>query len=57
MLAVYGALGLSRGLARDGEEARVQWEEWMAKEEDYMRREKPRERADLVLPGDEDLWS
>ena len=50
-------LRLSRGLARDGEEARVQWEEWMAKEEDYMRREKPRERADLVLPGDEELWS
>ena len=49
-------LRLSRGLERDGEEARVQWEEWIAKEEDYVRREKPQERADLVLPGDQNLW-
>ena len=27
----------------------------MAKEEDSVRREKPQERADLVLPGDENL--
>jgi uridine kinase len=49
-------LRLSRGLERDGEEARVQWEEWIAKEEDYVRREKPQEGADLVLPGDQNLW-
>jgi uridine kinase len=49
-------LRLSRGLERDGEEARAQWEEWIAEEEDYVRRERPRERADLVLPGDQDLW-
>jgi uridine kinase len=49
-------LRLSRGLERDGEEARAQWEEWMAQEEDYVREEKPQERADLVVPGDENLW-
>jgi uridine kinase len=51
-----GELRLRRGLERDGEEARSQWEEWIAKEEDYMRRERPQERADLVLPGDQNLW-
>ena len=30
---------LSQGLERDGEEARVRWEEWMAAEDDYVRRE------------------
>jgi uridine kinase len=47
---------LSRGLERDGEEARAQWEEWMAAEDDYVRREKPQERVDLVLPGGQDLY-
>jgi uridine kinase len=47
---------LSRGLERDGEQARAQWEQWMAAEDDYVRREKPQEQADLVLPGDRDLW-
>jgi hypothetical protein len=28
----------------------------MAAEDDYVRREKPQEHADLVLPGDRDLW-
>lgn len=47
----------TRGLERDGEEARAQWEQWMAEEDDFVRREKPQERADLVLPGDQNLWS
>lgn len=50
-------LRLRRGLERDGEEARAQWEEWMAAEDDYVRREQPQEHADLVLPGDRDLWT
>ena len=50
-------LRLRRGLERDGEEARAQWEQWMAEEDDYVRREKPQERADLVVPGDRNLWS
>jgi uridine kinase len=49
-------LRLDRGLARDGKDARVQWEEWMASEDDYVRRERPRERADLVVSGDGNLW-
>ena len=50
-------LRLRRGLDRDGEEARARWEQWMAEEDDYVRRERPREHADLVVPGDQDLWS
>jgi uridine kinase len=48
-------LRLKRGLERDGEEARAQWEQWMAEEDDYIEREKPQEHADLVLPGDQDF--
>jgi len=47
-------LCLQRGLERDGEQARVQWEEWMAEEDEYFEREQPRARADLVLRGDLD---
>lgn len=48
---------LRRGLDRDGVGARAQWEQWMAAEDEYVKRERPQERADLVLPGDQDLWS
>jgi uridine kinase len=48
---------LSRGLERDGEEARAQWEQWMSREDDYVKREQPQENADLVLPGDQGLWN
>lgn len=48
-------LRLKRGLDRDGEKARAQWEQWMAEEDDYVNREQPARRADLVLPGDQDL--
>ena len=40
---------LRRGLERDGEGARAQWEKWMAQEDRYVERERPRERADLVV--------
>ncbi len=50
-------LCIARGIARDGESARAQWEEWLAAEDNYMRRERPDSRADLVLRGDADLWT
>ena len=46
-------LRLRRGLERDGEQARAHWEQWMAEEDEYVRRERPQERADLVVPGDQ----
>jgi uridine kinase len=50
------AVCLKRGLERDGEQARAQWEQWMEAEDRYVEREHPAERADRVLPGDQDLW-
>jgi uridine kinase len=47
---------LARGVERDGVDARAQWEEWMEAEDGYVRRERPAEQADCVLPGDRDLW-
>jgi hypothetical protein len=29
----------------------------MVEEDEYVRREQPHEHADLVLPGDQNLWS
>ena len=48
---------LARGLDRDGPESRHQWERWMASEDEYRIRERPDERADLVVRGDANLWS
>jgi uridine kinase len=48
---------LRRGLERDGAGARAQWKAWMDAEDRYIERERPAERADLVLRGDEDLWA
>jgi uridine kinase len=42
---------LRRGLERDGEGARGQWERWMAAEDAYIEREHPEERADRVVSG------
>ena len=42
---------LARGLERDGQGSRAQWEEWMAAEDDYVERERPRERADEIVSG------
>ena len=50
------AVRLQRGLARDGEAAREQWELWMAEEDRYVELERPSDHADLLLPGDRDLW-
>ena len=47
---------LRRGLQRDGLHARAQWEDWMQAEDRYVERERPAERADRVLPGDQDWW-
>lgn len=50
-------LRLRRGIERDGESAREQWKEWMESEDRYIEAERPREHADLVLPGDTNLWA
>lgn len=42
---------LRRGLERDGEAARQRWLDWMAEEDDYVAREQPRLRADVVVSG------
>ncbi len=42
---------LRRGLERDGVEARDQWDAWMAEEDAYIERERPREKADSVIKG------
>jgi uridine kinase len=44
-------LRLRRGLERDGESMREQWEQWMAAEDAYVERERPHERADAVVRG------
>lgn len=50
------AVRLGRGIDRDGEASRGQWERWMEEEDAYIRCEHPGESVDLVLPGDQDLW-
>jgi uridine kinase len=47
---------LRRGLERDGEKARAQWESWMAEEDEYVVLERPSENGDVVVRGDLDLW-
>jgi uridine kinase len=46
-----GELRLARGLARDGEEMRAQWRQWMAAEDEYVARERPSDHADAVVSG------
>ena len=49
-------LRLARGVARDGEAVRAELTAWMAREEDHLRAERSRERADfLVDAGTADL--
>jgi uridine kinase len=50
------AVRLQRGIDRDGEDARVQWERWMAEEDRYIESERPYDHAGVVLRGDRDLW-
>jgi uridine kinase len=42
---------LRRGLERDGEEMRDQWQQWMADELAWGAIEQPWARADLIVPG------
>jgi len=46
------AVRLARGLERDGAAMAEQWSIWMAAEDDYIERESPDARADLVISGD-----
>ncbi|HWR85363.1 MAG TPA: ATP-binding protein [Rhodoglobus sp.] len=41
----------ARALARDGETYAPHWERWAAQEDVLLRRERPRELADLVVDG------
>jgi uridine kinase len=50
-------LRLHRGLERDGRSARAAWTRWMEAEDRYVIDERPAERADVVVPGDRDLWT
>lgn len=46
------AIRLARGIARDGEGARAVWEQdWMPKEDDYVKTHLPHERADFSING------
>ena len=42
-------LRLRRGIARDGEGMRAEWERWQVAELEHFARERTRERADLVV--------
>jgi uridine kinase len=42
---------LRRGLERDGEDALPLWIGWMAGEDGYVARERPAERADVIVDG------
>ena len=48
---------LKRGLARDGTDARAQWEQWMEAEDRYIEDEHPDRRADMILRGDDGSWT
>ena len=50
------AVRLQRGIDRDGADARVQWERWMAEEDRYIESERPYEHVEVVCRGDRDLW-
>ena len=44
-------LRLARGIARDGEELRGFWQEWMKAEDAYVADERPETYADVVVDG------
>lgn len=45
---------LERGIARDGETKRSQWEDvWMPEEDKYVSEQRPDQRADFVVSGEE----
>lgn len=43
---------LRRGIERDGPEMAEQWDIWIADEDDYVARERPVQRADLIVSGE-----
>jgi uridine kinase len=42
---------LARGISRDGEPLRPQWDLWMAEEDAFFERDGTRDRADLIVDG------
>ena len=53
-LELPAALRRARALARrDGELYAPQWERWALQEDAFFERERPRERADLVIDGEQ----
>ena len=46
-------LRLKRGLERDGESALGFWEQWMSGEDKYLHEQKPQDRADFIILGEE----
>ena len=42
-------LRLARGVARDGEALRTEWERWRAREDAHFRADRTRSRADVVI--------
>ena len=40
-----------RGIARDGEAMRPQWEKWMAEEDAHYAVDRARDRADVIVDG------
>jgi uridine kinase len=45
---------LARGIARDGEGKRAQWEKvWMPEEDTYVRAQHPDKRANVIINGEE----
>lgn len=42
---------LARGLDRDGEAARSNWERWMAEEDEHFRRDATIERCEVIVDG------
>jgi uridine kinase len=47
-------LCFQRGIERDGEGMRGQWEKWLASEDEYIARDNPMSYADVVVSGAED---
>lgn len=46
-------LRLKRGLERDGESALDFWKQWMIKEDRYLQKQKPQNRVDFIISGEE----
>jgi uridine kinase len=45
------SLRLQRGVARDGEDRRHTWTDWMQREDDFFAKDRTRRRADLLVDG------